>query len=281
MTRPLHAVLPTIGLIGLTIWWITVAGGQSPVADGRDRSGAGIDPRSLDFLGDKSVLEKLRLSDDQRHDVERRLALCLNGDQKDLIQMIVGQFHADRGRLHDLEDPLFEDDEEEMWDERTRLTAMAGGLENKAITLVDRVLTPVQRDALGPRHTRFDLETLLRRLSALQEENAGGITAILTSRQRDQLRHIALESDGRLVFFRPGSAAGMNLRRDQEAMVRSICARAKADLDQLRAPSPISPAYRYGDDLEVWMKPRLPKIRKDSAKILLDASEEFGKVLMQ
>jgi hypothetical protein len=72
MTRPLHAVLPTIWVIGFTIWWTTLAGGLSPYADGRDLGGTGIDLRSLDVLGDKSVQEKLGLSDDQRYEVSRR-----------------------------------------------------------------------------------------------------------------------------------------------------------------------------------------------------------------
>jgi hypothetical protein len=274
MTRPLHALIPAIGLIGFTIWWTILVGGPSPCADGCDREGTGIDLGSLDLLGDKRVQEKLDLSDDQRYEVTRRLALCLNADQKDLIQMILGQYHADQSRLGDLEDPLFDDDEEGMWDERNRLQAMAGGFETKATTLIDRVLTPVQRDALGPQRTQLSLEDLSRNLTALQKDTAVDIAAALTARQRDQFRQITLEAVWPEV-------AGFKLSRDQEARVSVIRAKARAHLDQLRAPNPISPAYRHGDDLEIWMRPRLSIIRKESTKILSEANENIRKALLR
>jgi hypothetical protein len=66
-------------------------------------------------------------------EIEHRLVLTLDPDQEDLIRMILGQYHADRGRLRDLEDPNFDDDEEGRRYERPRLRAMAEGLRSRAV----------------------------------------------------------------------------------------------------------------------------------------------------
>jgi hypothetical protein len=279
MTRRLQAVLPTIWFIGCTIGWITVAGGLSLDADSRDRAGAGIDPRSLDLLADKNVQERLGLSDDQRPEVERRLALCLNRDQDDLIRMILNQYHADRDRLRDLEHPGFDDDEDDLRDEMTRLRSMAGGFGDRAAAMVDRVLTPGQRAASGRRSCPSDLDALLQNLSDLQRENLRGLAATLTRGQQDQLMELTLQAEGPLAVVRPVVSARLGLNLDKKKRIRAIWKSAQVDLDRLLDPSPISPAYREGDDLDLRMRPRLSTIRKESARILATAAERIREVL--
>jgi hypothetical protein len=223
--------------------------------------------------------EQLGMSADQKVEIGRRLALTLDPDQEDLIRMILGQYHADRDRLRDIENPNFDDDEEGPQYERPRLRAMGDEFRERAAAMVDRVLTPGQRAALGPRPCPSDPEALIKNLSDLQRLSLRGIAAALTPSQRDQLRQLAVDAEGPLAVVRPEVAARLKLSREQRAQVQAIWDAARDELNRLRDPSPISPAYRDGDDLEVWMRPRLATIRKESARILSDAGEKISKVL--
>jgi hypothetical protein len=80
---------------------------------------------------------------------------------------------------------------------------------------------------------------------------------------------------------RPEVAARLGLSREQRERVRAIWAEAQADLDRLRDPSPFSPAYPDGDDLEARMRPRLATIRRESARILADAGRQIRQVLQE
>jgi hypothetical protein len=75
--------------------------------------------------------------------------------------------------------------------------------------------------------------------------------------------------------------ARLGLSREQRERVRAIWAEAQADLDRLRDPSPVSPAYRDGDDLEIRMKPGLATIRSESARILAGAGKKICQVLQK
>jgi hypothetical protein len=193
--------------------------------------------------------------------------------------MILRQYHADRNRLRELEDPSFADDGEAEQYELPRLRAMAGKFPDRATAMIDRVLKPGQPAALSRRSRTRDPEALLRELEALERENTRGIAALLASPQREQLRRIAIDTEGSLAVVRPDVAARLKLSPVQQVRVRAIWDKARADLDRLRGPSPISPVYREGDDLEVWMKPRLSNIREESARIRADAIERINQVL--
>jgi hypothetical protein len=280
MTRLAPAALIAIWLVSPLIRWAAVGGGPPPQAGRLAEADAAIDHRSLPLLRDKGVQERLGLGAAQKVEIGRRLALALDPDQEDLIRMILGQYHADRNRLRDLQDPDFDDDEEDWLDEVTRLKAMAGEFRGRTAAMVDRVLTPGQRAALGPRPCPSDPDALFKTLSDLQQDNLRGLAAALTRRQQDQLRRLTLQAEGPLAAVRPEVAARLKLNPDQEERIRSIWGSAQADLDRLRDPSPVSPAYREGDDLEVWMRPRLATIRRLSARILATAAERIRQVLL-
>ena len=195
--------------------------------------------------------------------------------------MILSQYHADRNRLRDLEDPEFDDDDEDSRDEVTRLRSMARGFRERAVAMVDRVLTPGQRVALGPRPCPPDPEAMVENLTDLQRDSFRKIAASLTLRQQDQLRQLTLRSEGPLVVVRPEVSARLKLNRDQNERVRVIRESAQADIDRLREPCLVSAAYREGDDLDVWMRPRVVMIRRESARILADAAKRISKVLLE
>jgi hypothetical protein len=242
---------------------------------------AAIDLRSIDVLRDRAVHEKLGLSNDQRVEIGRRLALTLDRDQRDLLQMILGQYHADRNRLRELEDPTFDDDEEGTSYELPRLRAMVGEFPGRAAAMVDRVLTPEQRAALGPRLVAADPEEMFKSLLALQGDSVSRIAATLTPSQRDRLKQLTLDAEGPLAAARPEVAARLNLCREHQAQVQTIWNAAQADLNRLRDPSPASPAYRDGDDLEVRIRPKLTTVRRESASILSDAGARIRKILLR
>ncbi len=275
--RLAHAFLIALSLLSLPTRWTSLDRGPSLHA------GCDIEPAAdlpaLDLLRDRAVQERLGLSDDQKAAIGRRLALILDPEQRDLIEMILRQYHADRNRLRELEDPSFADDGEAEQYEIPRLRAMAGEFPDRATAMIDRVLTPGQRAALSRRSRTRDPEALLRELEALERENTRGIAALLASPQREQLRRIAIDTEGSLAVVRPDVAAWLKLSPVQQVPVRAIWDKARADLDRLRGPSPISPVYREGDDLEVWMKPRLSTIREESARIRADAIERINQVL--
>jgi hypothetical protein len=268
-------------LIGLPTSWTALRGSPSLCPGCLIEPVAAIDLRSIDVLRDRAVQEKLGLSDDQRVEVGRRLALTLDPDQRDLLQMILGQYHADRNRFCELEDPTFEDDEEGASYELPRLRAMADEFPDRAVAMVDRILTPEQRAALGPRPVALDPEAMLKGLLALQRDSLSGITTTLTPSQRDRLKQLTLDAEGPLAAVRPDVAARLNLSREQQARVRAIWDAAQTDLNHLRNPSPVSPAYRDGDDLEVRMRPRLTAIRKESACIHANAKHRICSVLQK
>jgi hypothetical protein len=277
------AVVKLLGivLVGLPPCWTALSGSPSLCPVRLIEPGAAIDLRSIDALRDPAAQEKLGLSDDQRVEIGRRLALTLDPDQRDLLQMILGQYHADRNRLCELEDPTFEDDEEGASYELPRLRAMAGEFSDRAAAMVDRILTPGQRAAISTRPRPIDPGALSRELAVLQQDSSTAIAAILVPHQHEQLRQIAIDAEGPLAVVRPEVAARLNISLDQQTRVRTIWAKAQADLDRLRGPSPISPAYRKGDDLEVWMKPRLATIQIESARILADAKNRICDVLQK
>jgi hypothetical protein len=277
MTRLASAALIAICLVSPLIPWAAVGGGPAPRAGSREQADAAIDHRSLPLLRDQGVQEQLGLDAEQNVAIGRILALTLDPDQEDLIRMILCQFHADRDRLHDLEDPEFDDDEERR-DEMTRLKLMAGGFRDRTAAMVDRVLTPGQRAALGPRPCPPDPDALFKSLSDLQRDSLRGIAADLTRHQQDRLRQLTLCAEGALAVVRPEVSARLNLTLDQQARIRAIWRSAQVDLDRLRDPNPVSPAYREGDDLNVWMRPRLLMIREESARILSTAAERISEV---
>jgi hypothetical protein len=276
------AVLLATWLVGLPILWMAVGGGPAPRPGCRDETNAEIDLTFLRLLREKGVQEQLGLSAGQKVEIGRRLALTLDNDQEDLIHMILGQYHADRGRLRELEDPDFEDDGEGPQYERPRLMAMAEEFGGRAAALVDRILAPEQRTALGARRPT-DPEVLVKSLTTLQRDSMSGINAALTPSQRDRLKQLAVDAEGPLSAVRPEVAARLKLSREQQTRVRAIWDAARDDLNRLRGPSPFSPspAYRDGDDLEVRMRPRLSTIRKESARILANAGERISKVLLK
>jgi hypothetical protein len=281
MTRLGPAVLLATSLVGLSLLWTAVGEGPSPCPSCRDGTDAEPDLSFLCPLREKGVQEQLGLSAGQKVEIGRRLALTLDPDQEDLIRMIVGQYYADLGKLRDLEDPEFNEDEEGAQDERPRLKAMAGEFPRRTAAMVNRVLALEQRAALGARRGPADPDALVKSLTALQWDSWNGISAALTPSQRDQLRQLAVDADGPLAAVRPEVAVRLNLSSEQQARVRAIWATARDDLNRLRDPSPISPAYRDGDDLEVRMRPRLSTIRKESARILTVARERISKVLLK
>jgi hypothetical protein len=277
LMRLAHASLIAIALSSPPTGWTVLDRGRSLHA-GCDIEAAA-DLRDLDLLRNRAVQERLGLSEDRKAEIGRRLELTLDPEQGDLIQMILRQYHADRDRLRELEDPSFADDGEAEEYELPEVRAMAGEFPGRAMAMIDRVLTPGQRAALGTRSRRRDPDALLREVEALHRENARCIAAVLASRQREQLRQIAIDTEGVLAVVRPEVAARLKLDPVQQIRVRAIWDRARADLDRLRSPSLISPAYREGDDLEVWMKPRLSTLREESARIRADAREKIGQVL--
>ena len=279
MIRLAPTVLLATWLVGLPILWTAVGGGPAPRLDCRDETDAEIDLSFLRLLHEKGVPEQLGLSAGQKVEIGHLLALTLDHDQEDLIHMILGQYHADRGRLRELEDPDFDDDEEGPQYERPRLMAMAEVFGSRAAAMVDRVLAPEQRAALGARRPT-EPEVLVKRLTTLQRDSLSGIRAALTPSQRDRLKQLAVDAEGLLAAVRPEVAARLKLSCEQQTQIRAIWDAAQDDLNRLRGPSPISPAYRDGDDLEVRMRPRLSTIRKESARILTDASERISKVLL-
>jgi hypothetical protein len=281
MTRLAPAALLATWLVGLPIWWTAAGGRPSPRPGCHVEADAAIDRSCLCLLRDKVVQEQLGLSAGQKVEIGRRLALTLDPDQEDLVRMILGQYHADRDRLRDLEDPDFEDDEEGPQYERPRLRAMAEEFPSRTAAMVNRVLAPEQRAALGVRRGPTDPDTLVKSLKALQRDGLTAISAALTPSQRDQLRQLAVDAEGPLAVVRPEVAARLELSREQQARVRAIWDAAQDELNRLRDPSPISPAYRDGDDLEVWMRPRLATIRKESARILSDVCGKIGKVFLK
>jgi hypothetical protein len=268
-------------LVGLPTCWTALSGSPSLRPGYLIESVAAIDLRSIDVLRDRAVQEKLGLSADQRAEIGRRLALTLDPDQRDLLQMILGQYHADSNRLRELEDPTFEDDDEGASYELPRLRAMAGEFPDRAAAMVDRILTSEQRAALGPRPVAPDPEAMLKGLLALQRDSMSGITTTLTPSQRDRLQQLTLDAEGPLAAVRPDVAARLNLSREQQARVRVMWDAAQTDLNHLRDPSPVSPAYRDGDDLEVRMRPKLTTIRKESARILADAKSRICEILQR
>jgi hypothetical protein len=233
------------------------------------------------LLREERVREQLRLSAEQSVKIERYLAVTLEPDQEDLIRMIIGQYRVDRVRLHDLEDPDFDDDEEGPNYERPRLRAMAGEFPVRATAMIDRVLAPEQRAALGAQSGPRDPEALVERLTAFQRDGLSGIGAALTPSQRDRLRQLTVEAEGILAVVRPEVASRLKLSSEQQARVRAIWDAVQDDLNRLRAPSLISPAYRDGDDLDVWMRPSLSTIRKESARLLANAGEKICQVLQK
>jgi hypothetical protein len=279
MTRLAPAVVLATCLVGLPIWQTGVGGGPLPRPG--CRGGAAIDPSSLRLLRTKWAREQLGLSAEQIVEIGRRLAMTLDPDQEDLIRMILGQYRVDRVRLRDLEDPEFDDDEEGPQYERPRLRAMAIEFPVRAAAMIDRVLTPEQRAALGAQGGPTDPEALVESLTAFQRDGLSGIGAALTPSQRDRLRRLTVHAEGPMAVVRPDVAARLKLSSEQQAQVRAIWDAARDDLDRLRDPSPISPAYRDGDDLDVWMRPRLAKIRSESARILADAGRKIRQVLQK
>ncbi|GAC1474784.1 MAG: hypothetical protein NVSMB9_25820 [Isosphaeraceae bacterium] len=219
------------------------------------------------------------MTDGQKVVIGRLLGLTLDPDQADLIRMIHGQYLADRARLHDLDDPDSDDDEETR-DERLRLKEMRGGFQTKATAMINRVLTPAQRAALSSRPSPSDSGAMFERLSTLQRESISGLAAALTPGQRNRLKKFAIDAEGPLAAVRSEVAARLRLSRDQQARVRAIWDVAQSNLNHLRDPSLISPAYREGDDLDLWMKPRLATIRRESARILSDAGEKISQVVL-
>jgi hypothetical protein len=279
MGRPSRGILLAISLVSLSARR-SDSERQPPCYTGSAvRTGVEGDLQLLGLLRDRKVQEKLGLSEIQEGEIRRRLDLALDADQDDLIEMILRQDRADRDRLRDLGDPAFDDDEEGRQDELPMLRAMADGLPGRSAAMIDRVLTPAQRTALGSRPRPDDLETLVRDLADLQRENAMRIAESLRPYQREQLRQLAHHAEDRLANARPEVVARHRMSDDQATQVRAIGDRARAELDRLRDPSPISPAYRDGDDLEARMRPRLAKIRRESARILLVANERIARIL--
>jgi hypothetical protein len=274
-------ILLGTSLVGLPTWR-TALGGKSFLFAGRlIEPEAAFDLQMVDALRNRTLREELDLSDEQRVEVGGRLALILDSDQRDLLQMILGQYHADRNRLRELEDPSFEDDGEGVSYELPRLRAMAGGFQSRAAAMVDQVLTAEQRAALGPRPAAPDPEAMFNALSVLQRQSISAITAALTPRQRERIKELTLDAEGPLSAVRPDVAARLNLSCEQQARVSAIWDVAQARLRRLRDPSPVSPAYRDGDDLEMRMRPRLTTIRKESARILSDAGARIREVLLK
>jgi hypothetical protein len=272
-------ILLGTSLVGLPTWRSALGGKTSFCAGRLIEPEAAIDLQMIDAFRDRTLQEKLDLSDEQRAEVGGRLALILDSDQRDLIQMILGQYHADENRLRELEDPSFEDDGEGVSYEIPRLRAMAGGFQRRAAAMVDQVLTAEQRAALGPRPAAP--EAMFKALSALQRESISAIAAALTPRQRERIKELTLDAEGPLAAVRPDVAARLNLSREQQVRVRAIWDLAQAGLKRLRDPSPVSPAYRDGDDLEGSIRPRLTTIRKESARILSDAGARIREVLLK
>jgi hypothetical protein len=279
MNRPAHTALIAIGLVLPGVLWATADDGPSRCPASCERANAALDPGSLSLLREKGIQDRLGLSAGQKVEVGRRLALALDPDQEDLARMILSQYHDDRDRLSYLEHPDPDDDEEEAQDELDRVRRIAGGFPARSAAMLDRVLTPGQRGALGPRPAPPDPEATFEDLMALQRACLGGIAAALTAGQRAELNRLALRADGPLAAVRPEVAARLNLGRDQRHRIRAIWDAAQADLGRLRGPNPVSPAYRDGDDLEVRMRPRLATIRRESARILSEAGEKIRQVV--
>jgi hypothetical protein len=274
-------ILLGTSLVGLPTWWTALGGKSSLCACRHVEPEAAIDLHMIDALRDRALQNELDLSDEQRVEVAGRLALILDSDQRDLLQMILGQYHADGNRLRELEDPSFEDDEEGASYELHRLRAMAEGFRSRAAAMVDHVLTAEQQTALGPRPDAPDPDAMFKGLSALERESVRAIAAALTPHQRERIKELTLEAEGPLAAVRPVVAVRLKISCEQQTRVRAIWDVAQAGLNRLRDPSPVSPAYREGDDLDVWMRPRLPTIRRESARILATAAERINEVLQE
>jgi hypothetical protein len=281
MRRPAHTALIAIGLVLPGVLWAAADDGLSPCPRSCERANAALDLRSIDLLREKGVQDRLGLSAGQKVEVGHRLALALDPDQEDLVRMILCQYHDDRDRLSYLENPDPDDDEPEAQEELAQVRRIAGGFPARSAAMLDRVLTPGQRAALGPRPSPPDPEATFADLMALQRACLSGVAAALTPGQREELNRLVLRAEGPLAAVRPEVAARLNLGRDQRDRIRAIWDAARADLDRLRGPDPVSPAYRDGDDLEIRMKPRLATIRNESARILSDAGEKIRQVLQK